>query len=65
MADWSIEEALRLALKLEEENFAEYQKNAQESQSPGVRSMFRFLAEEEGKHIRLIREKMAQFNVTP
>jgi len=27
--------------------------------------MFRFLAEEEGKHIKLIRDKMAQFNVKP
>lgn len=65
MANWSMEEALRFALKLEEENFGEYQKSAKEAANPGVRSMFLFLAEEEGKHIKLIRDKMAQFNVKP
>ena len=65
MANWSMEEALRFALKLEEENFVEYEKNAQEAANPGVRSMFLFLAEEERKHIKLIQEKMAQFHVKP
>jgi len=65
MANWSMEEAMRLALKLEEENFGEYEKNASESTEPGVRSMFRFLADEERNHIRLIREKMAQFGIKP
>lgn len=65
MADWSMEEALRMAMRLEEENFAEYRKSAAEAASPGVRSMFLFLADEERNHLRLIREKMEQFNVTP
>jgi rubrerythrin len=65
MANWSMEEALRLALKLEEENFVEYEKNAKEAANPGVRSMFTFLAGEEKKHIQLIKDKMAQFNVKP
>ena len=65
MADWSMEEALRLALRLEAENFAEYEKSAAEATNPGVKSMFLFLAAEERNHIRLIKEKMAQFNVTP
>jgi rubrerythrin len=65
MAKWSMEEALRLALKLEEENFVEYEKNAKEAANPGVRSMFTFLAGEEKKHIQLIKDKMTQFNVKP
>ncbi|MBI5904527.1 MAG: hypothetical protein HZB86_03085 [Deltaproteobacteria bacterium] len=65
MAKWSMEEALRLALRLEEENFGEYEKSASEAGNPGVKSMFRYLADEERKHITLIRDKMAQFNVKP
>jgi rubrerythrin len=65
MANWSMEEALRFALKLEEENFVEYEKSASEAANPGVRTMFRFLADEEHKHIKLIREKMEQFHVKP
>ena len=65
MANWSMEEALRLALRLEAENFAEYEKSASEATNPGVKSMFLFLAAEERNHIKLIKEKMAQFNVTP
>jgi rubrerythrin len=65
MTIWSMEEALRFALKLEEENHAEYEKNAKEAANPGARSMFAFLAGEEKKHIQLIREKMAQFRVKP
>ena len=65
MANWSMEEALRMALRLEEENFVEYEKNAAEATNPGVKSMFLFLANEERNHLKLIREKMVQFNVTP
>jgi len=65
MADWSMEEALRLALRLEQENFAEYEKSAAEATNPGVKSMFLFLAEEERHHMKLIKEKMEQFNVKP
>ena len=65
MADWSMEEALRMALRLEQENFVEYEKSAAEATNPGVKSMFRFLAGEERNHIKLIREKMEQFNVKP
>jgi rubrerythrin len=65
MANWSMEEALRFALKLEEENFVEYEKSAKEAANPGVRTMFLFLADEERRHIRLIQDKMAQFNVKP
>ena len=65
MANWSMEEALRFALKLEQENFVEYEKSAKEAANPGVRSMFQFLAEEERKHIQLIKDKMEQFHVKP
>jgi rubrerythrin len=65
MANWSMEDALRLALRLEEENFVEYEKSAAEATNPGVKSMFRFLAGEERNHIRLIKEKMEQFHVKP
>ena len=65
MANWSMEEALRFALKLEEENLVEYEKSAKEAANPGVRTMFLFLADEERRHIKLIRDKMAQFNVKP
>ena len=65
MANWSMEEALRLALRLEEENFVEYEKNAAEAANPAVKSMFLFLANEERNHLKLIREKMGEFNVTP
>ncbi|HSE14476.1 MAG TPA: ferritin family protein [Candidatus Deferrimicrobium sp.] len=65
MANWSMEDALRLALRLEEENFTEYEKSAAEATNPGVRSMFLFLAGEERNHMKLIKEKMAQFNVKP
>ncbi len=65
MANWSMEEALRMALRLEEENFTEYEKSAAEATSPGVKSMFLFLAAEERNHLKLIKEKMEQFNVKP
>jgi rubrerythrin len=65
MADWSMEEALRMALRLEAENFEEYEKSAREATNPGVKAMFRFLADEERNHLKLTREKMEQFKVTP
>ncbi len=65
MADWSMEEALRLALRLEEENYAEYEKSAAEATNPGAKSMFQFLAGEERNHMKLIKEKMDRFNIKP
>ncbi len=64
MATWTMAEVLRLALRHEMENFGEYQKAAGEMENPALRSMFSFLAEEEKKHVRLIKEKMAEFKVT-
>ncbi len=65
MAEWSMEEALRMALRIEEENFAEYEKSAGEASNPGVKSMFAFLANEERNHMKLIRDMMRRHDVEP
>ncbi len=64
MAEWTMAEVLRLALRHEMDNFGEYQKAAKEMENPAIRSMFSFLAEEEKRHIKLIKDKMAEFKVT-
>lgn len=63
MAEWTMEEVLRLALRHEMDNFGAYKKASEEAQNPATRAMFRFLADEERNHIKLIRDKMAEFNV--
>jgi rubrerythrin len=63
MADWTLEDALRMALKLEKENYADYQKGAEEADIPSLKKMFFFLAEEEKKHIKLIRDKMNELKL--
>jgi rubrerythrin len=64
MATLTTEGALRMALRLEQENFAEYRRAADEAESPALRAMFSFLAGEEEKHIGLIRDKMAETGVS-
>ncbi len=63
MAKWTMEEALRMALRLELQNYGEYQKGARESQISSMKAMFAFLAEEEKRHIKLIRDKMTDFKI--
>ncbi|MGB5994196.1 MAG: hypothetical protein E4H29_01365 [Deltaproteobacteria bacterium] len=63
MAEWTMEEVLRLALQHEMDNFGAYTKASEETQNPAIRAMFEFLADEERDHIKLIRDKMAEFNV--
>jgi rubrerythrin len=63
MAEWKMEEVLRLALRHEMDNFGEYKKAAEEAQNPAIQAMFRFLADEEKQHIKLIRDKMTEFRV--
>lgn len=63
MAKWTMDEVLRRALRLEIQNYGEYQKGAQESKVPSMKAMFTFLADEEKRHIKLIRDKMAEFKV--
>jgi rubrerythrin len=63
MADWTIEEVLRRALTIEAENYGEYTREAEKATVPAVKAMFTFLAKEEEAHIKLIKDKMAQFGV--
>ena len=63
MAKWTMDEVLRRALRLELVHSGEYQKGANEAKIPSLKAMFTFLAEEEKKHAKLIRDKMAQFKV--
>jgi len=63
MAEWTMAEVLRLALRHEMENFGEYNKASEEAENPAIRAMFKFLADEERNHIKLIRDKMAEFKV--
>lgn len=63
MANWTMEEVLRLALRQEMENYGEYKKASERMENPAVRKMFAFLMEEEKRHIRLIRDKMVEFQV--
>ncbi len=63
MAKWNTGEVLRMALRLELQNYGEYRKGAQESEIPSLKAMFAFLAAEEKRHIKLIRDKMAEFKV--
>jgi rubrerythrin len=65
MADWTTEEALRMAFRFEKKFFEEYGKSAGEATDPGVKSMFEFLANEERKHMDLISEMMRRHNVEP
>lgn len=65
MVNWTVEEALRMALRLEVENHDEYQKEAHKADSPALREMFSFLAAEEKKHIVLIRGRMAALGIKP
>jgi len=58
-----MEEVLRMALRHELENYGEYKKASEQMENPAVRKMFAFLMEEEKRHIRLIREKMAEHRV--
>jgi len=65
MADWTVEEALRMALRLEMENHDEYTREAQKADLPALKEMFAFLAAEEKKHIALIKGRMAALNLKP
>jgi len=60
MANWSMEEALRMALRLKEEH-----RLHAGVRRLGVKSMFLFLAGEERNHLKLIKEKMERFHVKP
>ncbi len=63
MATVTMADALRMALRLEKENHADYRKHAEEAKSPALRAMFSFLAGEEKKHISIILAKMKELKV--
>lgn len=51
-------EAIRLAIKKEEEAHNFYAKAASITKDPGTRQMFEFLAREEKKHQELLEDKL-------
>ncbi len=63
MEQWTLEEVLRRALQLEIENHQEYSRGAQEAEIPSMKAMFLFLAEEEKRHMKIIRDKMAELKI--
>lgn len=63
MAKDEIAKVLKMALSLEMKNYDDYIKAAEEAELQSIKKMFAFLAEEEEKHIALIREKMKDFGV--
>lgn len=63
MAHWTMADALRLALKLEIEDFEQYAKGARNADNPGLKAMFAFLAGEEHRHMMMIRERMSALGI--
>lgn len=51
-------EAIRFALKKEEESYRFYSEAAAKTNDPGTRQMFEFLASEEQKHVALLQDKL-------
>lgn len=51
-------DALKIAFKRECETYEIYKKASEVVEIPGAREMFKFLAEEEEKHKRLIQQEM-------
>jgi rubrerythrin len=51
-------EIIQMALEREKEAVREYTEYAQTASDPKVREMLLFLAEEEKKHVKLIREEI-------
>jgi len=52
MANWSMQEALRFALKAGGGELREYEKSAKEAANPASGRLFLFLADEERRHIK-------------
>lgn len=63
MAKEEIAKVLRMALSLEKKNYNDYVKASKEAQLQSIQKMFAYLAEEEEKHIIMIKEKMKEFGV--
>ena len=63
MASEEVARILKMALALEKKNHEDYLKSAKEAEIESIRKMFEFLADEEEKHIEMIREKMKVFGI--
>ncbi len=59
-----ISKVLRMALSLEKKNYNDYLKASEEAELQSIKKMFRFLADEEEKHIALLKEKMEEFGIS-
>jgi rubrerythrin len=51
-------EIIQMALEREKEAVVDYSEYAKTTSDPKVREMFRFLAEEEKKHVKLLQEEI-------
>ncbi|NIO16864.1 MAG: hypothetical protein GTN70_07680 [Deltaproteobacteria bacterium] len=59
-----ISKVLRMALSLEKKNYNDYLKASEEAELQSIKKMFKFLADEEEKHIALVKKKMEEFGVS-
>ncbi|NIS74801.1 MAG: hypothetical protein GTO08_05890 [Deltaproteobacteria bacterium] len=64
MSKEEIAKVLKMALALEKKNYKDYLKASEEAELQSIQKMFAFLAEEEEKHIVMIRQKMKDFGVS-
>jgi rubrerythrin len=51
-------EIIQMALEREKEAVVDYSEYAKTTSDPKVKEMFRFLAEEEKKHVKLLQEEI-------
>jgi rubrerythrin len=64
MSKEEIAKVLKMALALEKKNYNDYLKASKEAELQSIQKMFAFLAEEEERHIVMIRQKMKDFGVS-
>lgn len=64
MSKEELAKVLKMALALEKKNYNDYLKASKEADLQSIQKMFAFLAEEEEKHIVMIRQKMKEFGVS-
>lgn len=64
MSKDEIAKVLRMALALEKKNYNDYLKASKEAEVQSIQKMFAFLAEEEERHIDMIRGKMKEYGVS-
>lgn len=64
MSKEELAKVLKMALALEKKNYNDYLMASKEADLQSIQKMFAFLAEEEEKHIVMIRQKMKEFGVS-